>query len=255
MPTVGMILECLTRLAPTEYKLDFDNIGLLVGSSHWAVHSVMLSLDITGPVIREAAEQGAQLVLSHHPLFFDLRSASSQTPQGQKVVDLLSNRIAAICMHTNLDAADGGVNDALAARLGVLGAKPFEAEHICRIGRLKSPMSLPSFLKLTKERLGCNGLRYVSGDRTVEMVAVGGGSCGSMLEEAAEAGCDTFVTADVKYDVFLRAKELGLNLVDAGHYNTENVVLPVLRDWLKSAFPELKILLSAHRQTEQYYLG
>jgi putative NIF3 family GTP cyclohydrolase 1 type 2 len=113
---------------------------------------------------------------------------------------------------------------------------------------------LADFLALVKEKLGCAGLRYADGGKPVRLVAVGGGSCGSMLEETAATGCDTFVTADVKYDRFLRAKELGLNLIDAGHFNTENTVIPVLRSWLAGAFPGLRLLTSAHGQTERYFV-
>ena len=254
MPTVGQIFACLQAKAPVETKLDFDNVGLLVGSPDWDVKKVLLSLDITGPVTEEAKAIGAQLVISHHPLFFSLKNIGSLDPQGVKAMNLLTGRVAAICMHTNLDAADGGVNDALAAALGVEGALPYEPEHICRIGTLAEPLPLPEFLRRTKAALRSNGLRYVDGGKPVSRVAVGGGSCGSMLEETAETGCDTFVTADVKYDTFLRAKELGLNLIDAGHFNTENVVIPVLRQWLTEAFPELEIVISGHTQTEQYYM-
>ena len=254
MPTVGQIFACLQAKAPVETKMDFDNVGLLVGSPDWDVKKVLLSLDITGPVISQAKELDAQLVVSHHPLFFSLKNIGSLDPQGVKAMELLTGRIAAICMHTNLDAADGGVNDALAAKLGVQDAKPYEPEHICRVGTLPEPLPLPEFLKLTKGALRCNGLRYVDGGKPVHKVAVGGGSCGSMLEETAETGCDTFVTADVKYDVFLRAKELGINLIDAGHFNTENVVIPVLGRWIKEAFPEVEVVISKHTQTEQYYV-
>lgn len=254
MPTVGEIFRCLNEKAPVETKLDFDNVGLLVGSADWAVNTVLLSLDITGPVAAEAARCGAQLVVSHHPLFFSLKAAASGDPQGEKVVELLSHGIAAICMHTNLDAADGGVNDALAAALGLENALPCEPEHICRLGALPEATELADFLPHVRDRLCCAGLRYVASGRPVRRVAVGGGSCGSMLEEIARTGCDTFVTADVKYDVFLRAGELGLNLIDAGHFNTENVVIPVLRGWLAAAFPSLKLLISEHRQMERYFV-
>ena len=254
MPTVGQIFACLQAKAPVETKMDFDNVGLLVGSPDWDVKKVLLSLDITGPVIEQAKELDAQLVVSHHPLFFSLKNIGSLDPQGVKAMELLTGRIAAICMHTNLDAADGGVNDALAAKLGVQDAKPYEPEHICRVGTLPEPLALPEFLKLTKDALRCNGIRYVDGGKPVHKVAVGGGSCGSMLEETAETGCDTFVTADVKYDVFLRAKELGINLIDAGHFNTENVVIPVLKRWISEAFPEVEVVISKHTQTEQYYV-
>ena len=254
MPTVGEIFDFLNTKAPVGTKLDFDNVGLLVGSRGWPVTSVLLSLDITGEVIAEAAAWGAGLVVSHHPLFFELKAVSSEIPQGKKAMDLLTERIAAVCMHTNLDAADGGVNDALAAALGLQDARPFEPEHICRIGALPAALPLTDFLRLCKENLGCAGLRYVDGGRPVRLVTVGGGSCGSMLEEAALTGCDTFVTADVKYDQFLRAKELGLNLIDAGHFNTENTVIPVLYGWLAEAFPSLRLRIAAHGQPERYFV-
>ncbi len=254
MPTVGEIFDFLNTKAPVETKLDFDNVGLLAGSRDWPVRTALLALEITGGVIAEAKERKAGLVLSHHPLFFDLKAVSSEVPQGKKVMDLLTAGIAAICMHTNLDAADGGVNDALAAVLGLGDARPYEPEHICRLGTLPEAMPLEAFLQRVKERLSCAGLRYVDGGRPVCLAAVGGGSCGSMLEETAETGCDTFVTADVKHDQFLRAKELGLNLIDAGHFKTENVVIPVLRDWLAEAFPDLELCIARHGQPEKYYV-
>ena len=159
MPTVGELFDFLNGKAPVETKLDFDNVGLLVGSRDWNVDSVLLALEITGEVIAEAKARGAGLVLSHHPLFFDLKAVSSEAPQGKKAMDLLTGHMAAICMHTNLDAADGGVNDALAAALGLGDARPYEPEHICRLGSLPEAMPLPDFLRRIKESLGCAGLR------------------------------------------------------------------------------------------------
>ena len=173
MPTVGEVFDFLNTKAPVETKLDFDNVGLLAGSRDWQVSSALLALEITGEVIEEARAMKAGLVLSHHPLFFELNAVSSEVPQGKKVMDLLTSGIAAICMHTNLDAADGGVNDALAAALGLGDARPYEPEHICRLGALPEAMPLEAFLGRAKERLGCAGLRYVDGGRPVCLVAVG----------------------------------------------------------------------------------
>ena len=156
-------------------------------------------------------------------------------------------------MHTNLDAADGGVNDALARRLGLIDAQPFESEHILRKGHLRQPVPLAEFLAEVKEALHCEGLRYTEGAGTVFQAAVGGGSCGSMLEDAVQAGCDTFITADIKHDVFLRAAELGINLIDAGHFYTENVVIPVLREWLLREFPDLTVPISAYSVPIRFY--
>lgn len=252
MPTIGAILNILSEQAPPETKMDFDNVGLLAGDPEWDASCVMLSLDITSAVIREAEQYGAGLIISHHPLFFDLKSATPETEGGKHLLELLTRRIGAVCMHTNLDAADGGVNDALASALRLRDAHAVEPEHILRVGLLDKAVPMDAFLAEVKTALHCDGLRY-TGNAPVKRIAVGGGSCGSMLSEAVKAGCDTFVTADIKHDVFLRASELGLNLIDAGHFCTENVVIPVLKNWLAQAFPDLRILISSHRAPERFY--
>ena len=112
--------------------------------------------------------------------------------------------------------------------------------------------SVEEFAALVKEHLNAACVRLVDGGKSVHRVAVGGGSCGSMLGDVLAAGCDTFVTSDVKYDVFLAAKAQGLNLLDAGHYPTENVVCPVLETWLKEAFPTLQVSIS-QRHHEVYH--
>lgn len=254
MPTVGELYQVILEKAPLSLKQDFDNVGLLVGCRDWLVDTVLLSLDITDAVVQEAADLGAGLVLSHHPLFFELKSVTDETPQGRRAARLLQSRIAAICMHTNLDAAEGGVNDALARLLGVRDAAPFEHTGIGRLGTLAAPMPLAAFLPQVKAALGAAGLRYVDSGRPVHRLALGGGSCGFMLEEAAQAGCDTLLTADVKYDVFLRARELGVSLIDGGHFCTENVVLPVLADWLRAAYPAIRLCFSSHSQPERFFV-
>jgi putative NIF3 family GTP cyclohydrolase 1 type 2 len=157
-------------------------------------------------------------------------------------------------MHTNLDAVDGGVNDALAGVLGVVDAVPFEKERTARIGRFPEPVSVTELLPRLKAALKTNGLRYYDCRRPCSRVAFGSGACGDHFLEAVQAGCDTYITADVKYDLFLMAQELGVNLIDGDHFCTENVVIPVIEKWLKEAFPELEVIVSKrHRQIVQFY--
>ena len=264
MATVNDIYDFLNDLAPVRYQMDFDNAGFLVGDGSAAVKHVLLALDITDEVIAEAAELHAQLIVSHHPLIFTpLRRATMDDLTGRKVLSLARHGVAAICMHTNLDIAEGGVNDALMAALGAevtgglepSGTAADGSTLTCgRVGRLPEPMALPDFLPYVVDRLHANGLRYVGGRRPVQKLAVCGGSGGSMLELAAQKGCDTFVTADVKYDRFLAAKELGINLIDADHFCTENVIIPVLYEKLRAQFPALTFAVSrVHAQTAQTY--
>ena len=245
MTTVGEIAALLREKAPVEKKMDFDNVGLLVGSAGHAVSRVLVALDITDEVIDEAVSVGAELIVSHHPLFFSLASVIDDTPEGARAYKLVRNDIAAICMHTNLDAAQGGVNDALMQALGGRVLDTLDpATGIGRIGEIAAPMAFPDFLPFVKKTLSAFGLRYHDAGRSVKRLAVCGGSGGGDIPLAAAAGCDTYVTADVKYHQFQQAKDLGLNLIDADHFCTENVVTPVLRDWIAAAFPQLDVGVS-----------
>ena len=260
MASVGEIRDALETAVPVYMKLDFDNVGLLAGFCGAEVSRVLVALDITDAVIEEAAALGAQLIVSHHPLIFEpLKRVTDDDIKGRKVIRLIQNGMSAICMHTNLDAAEGGVNDCLMAALGahVTGLLAPHGTHpdgrpygISRVGELPAPAEFEDFLARTKQRLHTAGLRYVSGGRPVYRIACCGGAGGSDMRKAAEAGCDTYVTADLKYDHFLDAKDLGLNLIDADHFCTENVVVPRLKQLVSDAFPSLEVSISRiHGQT------
>ncbi|MGM9606015.1 MAG: Nif3-like dinuclear metal center hexameric protein [Oscillospiraceae bacterium] len=264
MAAVKDVYCFLDKKAPFSSQLGFDNAGFLVGRSDRQVTRILVALDITEEVAKEAAEARAELIVSHHPVIWDgAKSVTDETVLGRKLLALITNDIAAICAHTNLDAAKGGVNDCLAAALGLTDTRLLKTYGVYQdgtpygieqVGILPGgPVSLVEFAAAVKEKLGSNGVRYVDAGRPVKKVAVGGGSCSGSMKDVLAAGCDTFVTADVKYDGFLDAKAMGLNLIDAGHYPTENVVCPVLASWLKEGFPEVEIVLSkCHKEVFSY---
>ena len=248
--TVNDILSRLDEWYPLSLQLDFDNAGLLVGDRTAQVRRCLIALDITDEVIDEAIAYGAQLIVSHHPLIFTAqKTVLSDDLVGGKITKLVKNDIAAVCMHTNLDIADGGVNDAL---IRALGCEPTDSvdEYGCgRIGEYAQPLPFDDFLVKCKTALSANGLRYVSSGRPVKRLAVLGGAGGGCVKDAAAKGCDTYVTSDIKYNAFLDAKELGINLIDADHFCTENVVVPVLYERLKSEFPDVEFKISeTHKQ-------
>lgn len=263
MATVKDIFSYFEESVPTKMKMETDNPGFLVGNGSREVHKILLSLDITDDVIKEAAAYKADLIVSHHPLFFSISNASTESLIGRKIVSILEAGMSAICLHTNLDSARGGVNDTL---MEVLGAETegildaygaYEDGTPYGLGRYGTvrECSLQEFLKHCKEVLQCNGLRYISGGKSVHKIAVCGGSGSSMLELVAKIGCDTYVTADVKHNGFMDARELGINLIDAGHYSTENVVIPVLEQMLNHEFPSIETKISeVHTQPEQFYV-
>ncbi len=256
MTTVSGIESFLYTLAPEHLKCQWDNVGLLVGDGEREVRRVLVSLDITESVVQEAAAAGAQLIVSHHPVmncaWHKVQSIRTDNRQGRILTGLIENRIAAICMHTNLDVAQGGVNDALAQRLGLSELQLLDEEQIGRIGYLDRKIPLAEFLPYVVKLLGSVGLRYRDAGKPVQKVAVGGGACGEYISCAIAAGCDTFVTSDLRYHDFLECDEL--NLIDAGHFPTEDVICPVLVKRLQDQFSEISVFKSAsHREVIQYY--
>lgn len=262
MATVNDIFSYFEEHIPTYMKMEFDNPGFLAGNGDTHVDRVLLTLDITGETIEEAKQTGAQLIVSHHPIFFELHNVSTNDLIGRRLVSLIESHISAICLHTNLDAVAGGVNDALMDALGAKTAGILQPMGIGSDGRpygsgrygTVPEMPLETFLAQCKNNLAANGLRYVGSGRPVHKIGVCGGAGASMLMDAVQLGCDTFITGDVKHNVFIDAKELGINLIDAGHFPTENVVLPVLQTMLHNAFPILDVRISqVHVQPEQFY--
>lgn len=264
MPKVSEIRDYFDEIAPFYMKLDFDNVGLLTGFSGSEVTRVVTALDITDEVVDEAIACSAQLIVSHHPLLFTaIKSVTDEDGKGRKILSMATHGISVICLHTNLDTADGGVNDALMAALGgrVTGLLDPHGTHpdgrpygITRLGELDEAMELSAFLAQVKKNLNANGLRYHDAGRPVKRLACCGGAGGGDMEKAFAAGCDTYVTADLKYDHFLWAKEMGLNLIDADHFCTENVVVPVIKQRLTQRWPELDVRISeVHRQTVKFF--
>ena len=262
MATVKEIFRYLDAIAPFSIQMSFDNSGFLVGRGEAAVDKVMVALDITEEVIQEAEEKSCQLIISHHPIIFHpAHHVTDADPVGRCILSLVEHHMAAICAHTNLDAVSGGVNDVLSRKLHLTEIEQLHQDGvdihgrpygIGRVGMAEGRMYLPEFAAFVREQLNAEGLRMEDAERPVQRVAVGGGACGDMLDDVQRLGCDTFVTADVKYNVFLDARAMGINLIDAGHFSTENVVCPVLADWLRRGFPKLKIFLS-ERHKEVFY--
>lgn len=252
MITVQNVEHALFSWAPAELAMSGDNVGQLLGDPDAPVRRILVSLDITEAVAEEALETGADLIVSHHPVmnctWEPVQSVRTDTRQGRILTALLRSGISAICMHTNLDAADGGVNDILAQRLGLQGIEPFNEEKIGRLGILKCEIPLVEFTQTVVELLGSNGLRYTDCGKPVRRVAVGGGACGEYISRVIEMGCDTFVTSDLKYHQFLDNREL--NLIDAGHFPTENVVCEAIVHRLGAAFPDIPVTPSKRHSRE-----
>ena len=262
MTTVADILKFVETIAPPYMKESWDRVGLNCGRLDREVKKVLVALCPSKDACAEAKEFGAQVLLTHHHLIWEPGFVTDVDQQGKNTFFLIENGIASINAHTNLDLAPGGVNDALANTLGLsdvqilnpvgtdAGGVPYGLIHTGTVPE----QSLESFLADVKRKLGCKGLRYVPGSRPVHRVAVGGGACGGELQAVATSGCDTFITGDVKFNTFRDAFDLGLNLIDAGHFYTENPIVPVLAAKLQAAFPEIQVKISEnHRDPMEFF--
>jgi len=253
MATVADILNFINTIAPEEMKEDWDHVGLNCGRMDKQVKKILVALDPFEDVCQEALEMEADLLVTHHALIWNPGFVTDMDAQGRNTLFLIENNIACINAHTNLDCAPGGVNDILAEKLGLQNIQVINPKGVDSRGRqwgllrqgTVETMSLTDFLNHVKKQLGCPGLRYTDSGKPVQKVAVGGGACGSELMEAFHAGCDTFVTADVKYNQFWDAQNYGINIIDAGHFYTENPVCVYLAQQLRQAFPDITVAMSA----------
>lgn len=255
MITVGQIEAFLNREFPPARAMDWDRVGLNLGRRDAQVTTVLVCLDPFRESCLEAKAVGAQMLITHHALLWDPGFLTDGSAPGQNALFLIENGIAHYNAHTNLDLAPQGVNDALAKALGLEAVRVLRpvctdergrAWGLLRGGYVREQPIEP-FMDAVKSALGCPGLRYVSAGRPVHHVAVGGGACGEDMVDAAAAGCDTFVTSDVKYNQFRDAFDLGINLIDAGHFYTEKPVCSYLAAAVREEFPELSVRISQNQ--------
>lgn len=358
MTNVDSIFKYLNEIAPTRLAESYDNPGLLVGDKNKEVKKALLCLDITSACVIEAKEMDAQLLISHHPVIFSPIKNVLSDGATAPVYKLVKNDISAICMHTNLDRADGGVNDCLCDAVGLKditkigetirenykkifvfvpvgfekkvrvamanagagklgeydgcafetsgngyyrpleGANPFigsvgkfekadevRIEAICepskvkavikamleshpyevpaydifddeavsnnypigRLGSVKDKMTVAEFAEKVKLSLNSSTVKYVTtNDKVLKVAVCSGAADEEFIEDAKNAGADTVLTGELKHHMYNLAAELGLNVIEAGHFATEAVVLPNLAKRLKEQFSDADFLIAAN---------
>ena len=246
MVTVAQIFQFINGFAPFRSAMDFDNVGLLIGSPETSVHTVIVTMDITPKVVRQALEENAQLIISHHPVIF--HPLKRLSPADLPYI-LVQKGICALAVHTNYDLAKGGVNDCLAQRLQLQNIAMLEEYErsglaLSLMGELQCEMLPGEFAAFVKERLGCKGLKFTVGNSNVKKVALACGAGGGSVFAAGDAGADAFVCGECKHHELLAACDMGLTMVDAGHFATEDVAIEPLCDRLAAAFEQVRFVKS-----------
>lgn len=254
--TCAELYALLNERIPASLSCKWDNDGLMCcPEPHREVRRVLVALDITGRVIDEAIDGGYDAIVSHHPLIFaPLRALDPTDPVAAKLMRLVRAGVSAMSFHTRLDAVAGGVNDALAAAVGLQNTKAFGAdgEAIGRIGELEAPATLADFAKTVKRALGADGVQAVDAGRPVWRVAVLGGSGSDDVRAAISAGADTYLSGELKHNYLTDAPDMGINLLAAGHFYTEDPVCSVLRDWILQAAPQAEVAITNSNTTHLF---
>ena len=257
------VLNTLEAWAPKKLAEEWDNPGLLVGSPQQEVQKIITCLDCSEAVADAAIEQGAQLIVAHHPLIFrGIKKVRTDLAMGSLLQKLLKNDIAVIAVHTNLDSAPGGVNDVLAESIGLVDVEGFGEEHevsgvvgtLGRMGHLPESLSAHDFAMRVRDALPTEHVRLVeAGIKKVRKVALCSGAGAEFIHLAALQGADAYLTGDVKYHEAQQAVELGIHLVDAGHFGTEFPIAKVLCERLSESFSEQGVRVVADDFSKDFF--
>lgn len=242
MTKISDISAYINKIAPYNTKCEWDNCGLLVGDNQKEVEKIGFFLDLTSQTLASAIENGVDLIITHHPIIF---KAQKNFLSGNMAYELAKNGLSAISAHTCYDVADEGVNDVLAAVLELKNVEPIESDDcvkpMLRVGEIDE-MSSIDFAKLVAKKLGTT-VRFVDSNKPVSKVAVCGGAGMSFMHDVINFGVDAFVTGDISHHEMLDAKDLGLNVVAAGHFETENPAMPFLKEKLAKEFANIETVI------------
>ena len=249
-PVAGDIVSVIEDLAPPVLAEQWDNCGLQVGSLQWPVRKVWIALDPLLEVVRSAAGQKVDLLVTHHPLLFKpLRSIDVETPVGKIVETALTGRMAIYSAHTNLDSASEGLNHILAGLIGLhdlvpivpldaseAGGQGGETAGMGRLGRLAQPLTLAELAHRIRIRLKLRAVKIVGEPESmVDRIAVCSGSGSSLLDAFLDSDAQVYLTGDLRYHDARRVEDDGRAMIDVGHFASEHIFIDPLVAHLRQA--------------------
>ena len=221
------IMQMLEEMCPRSFAMSWDNVGLQVGYSDKEVRTIALALDATSEVIASAKAQGADLILTHHPLLFGgIKNVTDTDYVGKRILDLIRSDICCYSMHTNFDVL--GMADAAADLLHLSDREVLEVTY-------EDDISVEGI-----GRIGT--LYYGDPDQMLVTCAILPGSGKGEIDLAVKAGADVYITGDISHHDGIDAVEKGVAVIDAGHYGIEKIFIPYMKEYLEREMPELRIV-------------
>ncbi|HCW54623.1 MAG TPA: Nif3-like dinuclear metal center hexameric protein [Clostridium sp.] len=253
MSKVREIIKEIEKVAPKFLREDYDNVGMMVGDEDTELKKVLMALDCTKEVIEEALSLKCEMIITHHPLFFRKpNSIVRGNLTGDKVLELIKNDINLYACHTNLDSAENGINKTIVDMLGYKSSsimepskrKGYESCGIGRIVKLDETVELNDIIDNVKKKLNIKNLRVARGCEKVNTIAIINGSGQDFFGMAKNMGADCIITGDTTYHFVSDYKEMGISIIDAGHFGTEYSVFLKTLEFLKNEFKDVEFIKS-----------
>ncbi|MCM1363560.1 MAG: Nif3-like dinuclear metal center hexameric protein [Faecalibacterium sp.] len=242
MTNVKTISDFIDSIAPYSTKCEWDNCGILIGSPNSEVKKVGFTLDLTSETLNFASENNIDLVVTHHPVIF---KPQKNFLDGNIAYDAACRHVNVISAHTCFDCANGGVNDVLCELLGISNPVGVESDEcsvpMARMGEISETDPL-NFAKHVASKLGTT-VRFIGGKTSVKKVAVCGGAGMSFFNNILAAGAEAYVTGDISHHEMLEAKDSGITVIAAGHFETEYPAMSALKKMIEQEFTGLDCVL------------
>lgn len=249
MILVKDLFNIMEEIAPARYAAQWDNAGLQLGNPHDEVRGIMVALDTSLAAVREAASKKLNLLVTHHPfLFSPVKKIDLSTPQGKIIKETIDSGLTIFSAHTNLDSTNGGINDMLADLIDLIDTSPMEPYEgdmtvgMGRIGTLEEEKSLARVAELVKARFNVDNMKLLGDVKTkIRRIALCGGSGGSLVKLASKLGADLYISGDISYHQARDAEDMGLAVIDIGHFSSEKIVVEGLAEILREKIKSKKI--------------
>ncbi len=260
------IIQWLNTQFPESLAEEWDNVGFLLGNADKAIKKILIALEITPDVVKEAIENNVDLIITHHPLIYKgLKHLVDHNPHEKIIRQLIFNDIHVYCANTNADIAEGGLSDMflsllkLKATEGLMpvtypdtSTRSDKTFYLGRIAELKNPMELKALGEWLKKDLKIAHLRFVGNPKAmIQRIGVLTGAGDDAMKIAKSKRCDVLITGDLKYHPAQDALAMNLPLIDVGHYNSEIIFKTELKNRMTDAFESLDYDVSIEISTAE----